>query len=991
MKKNSLNKSVERKSNKPKKTSLPSHKQDLIIVGIGASAGGLEALRLFFDYTPSDTGLAFVIVQHLEPTRKSLLAELLGGHTKMNVSEVSDGMVVKPNCVFIIPPNKDLNILDGKLQLIEPKKFRTNKKTIDSFFSSLAEDQKDKAIGIVLSGTGVDGTAGLKEIKAGGGMTIAQEPDSAQFQSMPNSAITAKASDYILTPEKMPAEIIKYINKINGISTLTDDVSNITLSDNFNKIFLMIRHQTGYDFSNYKTNTIIRRITKRLALNKISTLESYIDFLENNPIEIEKLYQDFLIGVTSFFRDTDVFNSIEKKVIPYLLKNCLEKQEIRVWVCGCSTGEEAYSLAILFREALEKNKQYIKVVIFASDIDKEAISIARNGLYAVSNMVNVGAERLARHFIRSGNEFQLKKEIREMVVFAHHNVIKDPPFSKIDLITCRNLLIYMNSELQKKVIPLFHYSLNKEGILLLGTSESINEFSNLFSGFDSKIKIYKKKSDDIFKKYSTKFELSDEWKNPMLPSTILSTGVRNKINMSSLIEKNLLDNYASPAVIIDKSNKVLYSFGNIGPYTKLSSGEANLNIIEMTIKGLKSNLEASIQKVRMLKSELMTTPINVKVDDHFQLISLIVKPILTKNVDLGALMIVFETVENTVKVDKKKSVIKSKNSKSNINDVEKELKITREHLQIAINELEILNNDLQTNNEEYQSSIEELQSSNEELETSREELHSLSEELITVNSELSGKIDQLSKANDDLNNRLSSIEVATIFLDKDLNIKRFTPEATKIFNLIASDIDRPVTHLTSNIVYKSLADDVKLALKTLAVKAHDIQAIDGNWYHMRILPYRTSNNIIEGVLVTFVDITDKKNTEEVLKKTNEHLDMILENLPTVPYTCVFDSEIKITFVGKSSEKVMGFLPEQIIKKSSFWFDKIHPLDKKKIKNAFETISKKGSSDLPFKWKCHDGKYKQFVNSIRYFAPDNGRSAYIVGIWKEIMEEKKLRK
>jgi two-component system CheB/CheR fusion protein len=487
VKKNSLKKSVVKKDSKTKKTSLPIHKQNLFIVGIGASAGGLEALKLFFDHAPNDSGMAFVIVQHLDPTHKSLLAELIGEHTKMKVSEVSDGTVVKSNCVYIIPPNKDLNILHGKLQLTAPKESRAKRKTIDSFFRSLAEDQKEKAIGIVLSGTGAEGTLGLKEIKAGGGITIVQEPTSAQFDGMPKNAIAAKVPDYILTPEKMPAELLKYIKKINGVTTLTEDVSNVSLLDNLKKIFMIIRNQTGYDFSNYKTNTIVRRITKRLALNKINTLESYIDFLQNNPIEIEKLYQDFLIGVTSFFRDTDVFNSIEKKVIPHLLKSCFEKQELRVWVCGCSTGEEAYSLAILFREALEKNKQYIKVVIFASDIDKEAISVARNGIYSEGILANVSTERITRHFIRIENAYQLKKEIREMVVFAHHNVIKDPPFSKIDLITCRNLLIYMNSELQKKIIPLFHYSLNNEGILLLGTSESIGEYSNLFSGFDSMI------------------------------------------------------------------------------------------------------------------------------------------------------------------------------------------------------------------------------------------------------------------------------------------------------------------------------------------------------------------------------------------------------------------------------------------------------------------------------------------------------------------------
>jgi two-component system CheB/CheR fusion protein len=578
-----------------------------------------------------------------------------------------------------------------------------------------------------------------------------------------------------------------------------------------------------------------------------------------------------------------------------------------------------------------------------------------------------------------------------MVVFAHHNVIKDPPFSKMDLITCRNLLIYMNGELQKKIIPLFHYSLNNEGILLLGTSESIGEFGNLFSAFDPKIKIYKKKADTILRKHNKSFELPYIKHSPILPTSILTNEVRKKINVSTLTEKILLDNYAPPAVIIDKNNNALYFFGNTGQYLEPPTGEASLNIIEMTKRGLRLDLEAAIQKAKALKSEVRTQPIDAKVKDHFQTVTLVVKPVLTKEVDLGALMIIFEPADKTSQINSEKNFEKTGNKKSNICEIEKELKITREHLQAAISELETSNEDLQTTNEEYQSSNEELQSTNEELETSREELQSVNEELITVNSELSGKIEQLSQANDDLNNLLSSIEVATIFLDKDLNIKRYTPEATKIFNLIASDIDRPVTHLSSNIMYKSLADDVKLALKTLAVKTVDLQAIDGTWYHMRILPYRTAENIIEGVLVTFVDITEQKNTEEVLKKTNEHLNMILENLPAVPYTCEVNADMKISFVGKSCEKVMGFLPEQFIKKSSFWIDRIHPLDKKKILNAYTSIVKKGSFDLPYKWKCHDGKYKSFINYIRYVAPENGRSAYIVGVWQEITENKKLLK
>jgi two-component system CheB/CheR fusion protein len=965
--------------------------KDFYIVGLGASAGGLEALSVFFDNIPIDSGMAFIVIQHLDPTHKSMLADLLSDHTKMKVKEASHGEIVKPNFVYIIPPNKDLGILKGALQLIKPNEVRTKRKAIDSFFKALAHDQKEKSIGIILSGTGNDGTLGLAEIKSKGGISLVEDPKKSQFPGMPQSAIAAKVTDYILAPEKMPAQLLKYVKTVNSKHVKIQPELQAPSESQLKIIFLMIRKQTGYDFSNYKTNTIIRRIVKRKALNQIDSIDDYISFLQNHPTEIEKLYQDFFIGVTSFFRDKEVFNSIEKKVIPYLLKNCIVKQEIRIWVCGCSTGEEAYSLAILFKEALEKNKQYVKVIIFASDIDKEAISFARNGMYTDTILEHISPDRVKRHFINRENRFQLKKEIREMVVFAHHNVIKDPPFSKMDLITCRNLLIYINSDLQKRIIPLFHYSLNNDGILLLGTSESLGDSSNLFTAYDSKSKIYKKKSEISMRKPKLEYELDNITHSPNIPAAMIATITKKKINVSSLTEKILLDNYAPPSVIIDKNNNALYFSGNTGLYLEPPSGEASLNILEMAKKGLKPKLEASIQEARTIKSEVNTYGVEIKVNDHFQTINLVVKPVLTKETDLGAMMIIFEPNDKIRKVNSEESLSLSGKTNPKISGLEKELKITREHLQTAINELETSNEDLQTTNEEYQSSNEELQSTNEELETSREELQSVNEELITVNTELSGKIEQLSQANDDLNNLLSSIEVATVFLDRNLNIKRFTPAATKIFNLIPTDIDRPVTHLSSNIVYKALADDVKNALKTLAIKTADVQANDGTWYHMRILPYRTAENIIEGVLVTFVDITEQKSTAEKLKNTNEHLHMILENLPAVPFTCSADSSHKISFVGKSCEKVMGFLPEQLMSKSSFWFNRIHPADKKKLLAAFSTIAKKRICDLAFRWKCADGKYKHFVNHIRYANSESTKPPYIVGVWQEIIENGKIVK
>ena len=833
-------------------------------------------------------------------------------------------------------------------------------------------------------GTGTEGALGLKEIKAEGGMTIVQEPSSAKFDGMPLAAIISKTADNILTPKIMPAVLLKYVQKrAKGIMGTEPELTASFLSQ-LKKVFLLIRNKTGYDFSNYKMNTIARRIMKRTALNQIDSIDDYIVFLQSNPNEIELLYKEFLIGVTSFFRDKNVFDSLEKNVIPHLLEKCAEKQELRVWVCGCSTGEEAYSIAILCKEALEKNKQYIKVVIFASDIDKEAVEFARRGIYSESIVGDVSPERLARYFIRKENSYVLKKEIREMVVLAHHNVIKDPPFSKMDLITCRNLLIYLNSDLQKKVIPVFHYSLNKEGVLLLGTSESIGDFNNLFSDFDQKNKIFLRKQNSIGRKPNSDYELPLVQNKAAFSSNKPSSEISKKINISGLTEKILLDNYAPPSVIIDKNNDALFFSGNTGQFLEPPMGEARLNIIDMAKKGLRHELSTAINKSRSIKAEVQINAVEIKVNSHFENINLIVKPVITKESDLGVMMVVFEPTKSRAKNSKTQSGVRN----LKVGDLEKELKITREHLQTAINELESSNEDLQSTNEEYQSSNEELQSTNEELETSREELQSVNEEMITVNSELQDKITQLSDANDDLNNLLRSIEVATVFLDRNLKIKRFTPAATKIFNIIASDIDRPVTHLSSNLVYKTFDEDVKSVLKTLAVKSADVQASDGSWYHMRIMPYRSAENIIEGVLVTFVDISDQKFVEERLKKTNEHLNLIMENLPAIPFTCVAENKILITFVGKSCEKVTGFLPEQFTSKPTFWSNRIHPDDKKKVLLTFSAVIKKGSLDQPFRWKCSDGKYKHFVNYVRFAKSEGGRPSYIVGVWQEVINKRK---
>ena len=956
------------------KSASNKHKQAFFVVGIGASAGGLEALKIFFDHAAPDSGMAFVIVQHLDPTHKSLLAELLSSHTKMVVKEISDGLIIERDCVYVIPPGKGLILSNKTLILNELPGDQIKKRPIDSFFCSLADQMKRNAVGIILSGTGTEGALGLKEIKEAGGMTIVQDPETAQFDGMPRSAIAAKVADYILSPEKMPEQLAVHIKKRGNSNYLGATSESVVMPGNqLSEIFRVIRNQTGYDFSNYKTNTISRRINKRKGLSQLDKVEDYVSFLERNPDEVTKLYKDFLIGVTSFFRDGEAFKSFEKRAIPHLLERCRDKQEFRGWVCGCSTGEEAYSIAILLKEALEKKKQYLKVTIFASDIDDDAIGIARSGIYNESALADVSPERLSRYFMKTRNGYQLKKEIREMVVFAHHNLVKDPPFSKIDLITCRNLLIYIKGELQKKIIPMFHYSLSNDGVLLLGTSESIGEHGDLFAAIDEKNKVFKKKNVSV-RKHHPLFELPFIERKLSLKEQVPSPSAIQSVTGNS--GKNAPEQFPPASVIIDKNNDALYFSGNTGIYFAPPSGVAKWNILEMAKKGLRSALENAIKKARKNKTEVKKQGIEIMGNDGSRAVNLSVKPLHTKEYDSGTLMIIFESAEG------EKTTRNSENQKLKNSDLENELKITRVDLQTAINELEISNEDLQSANEE-------LQSTNEELETSREELQSVNEELITVNVELNGKIDQLSQANNDLNNLLRSIEVATVYLDRDLKVKRFTPAATKIFNLIPSDIDRPLTQLSINLNYMTLADDVTHALKTLEAKAMEVSAIDGSWYYMRIIPYRTSENIIEGVLITLVDITNQKMVEQSLTKTNHHLNLVMENLSVVPYTCTIGPDLKFKFIGKSCEKVTGFLPDQFTGNASFWTSRIHKDDKKKMLKAFSDVSKKGDDDQLFRWKCSDGKYKQFVNYMRTVAAEKGDGILVIGVWQEIKRNKLL--
>ncbi len=860
---------------------LPAHA--FPIVGIGASAGGLAAFEAFFSGMPAgaEPGMAFVLVQHLAPDHKSILAELVQRYTRMRVFEVEDGVAVAPNCVYIIPPARDLAFLNGTLQLLEPEAPRGQRLPIDFFFRSLAADLHERAIGIVLSGTGSDGTFGVRAIKGEGGMVMAQDPDSTEFDGMPRSAIATGMVDFELPPAEMPARLIAYAKHAYGtLPRLVADPARKTESA-LNKIFLLLRAQTGHDFSLYKPSTVNRRIERRLAVNEIVSLESYVKYLQQTPLEVQALFRDMLIGVTNFFRDAEAFAALEAQAISAIFAAKPPGAAIRIWVPGCATGEEAYSIAILLAEQMEAARQNRPVQLFATDIDAQAIAIGRAGIYPASIAADMSRGRLARFFSpEPGGAYRIHKSLRDMLIFSEQDVIRDPPFSRLDLISCRNLLIYFGAELQKKLIPLFHYALNPGGMLFLGTSENVGEFAVLFAALNPKAKLYQRKDDAQAEQRAA----LGQFLPPLmgLPRAAGKPASPAKTPLRELTEQALLQQLAPAGALINAQGDILYLHGRTGLYLEPAAGEAGINnILKMAREGLRPGLDIALHQAAATKNVVRTPGLRVKTNSHHTLVNLSIRPLA-----IGAGMppepplylVILEEAPDADPASAQPLAGVAVNAEAGaeaaarIVALTQELRARDEYLQGTREELESSTEELRSTNEEMQSVNEELQSTNEELETSKEELQSLNEELATVNTELLTKVADLSRANDDMNNLLQGTGIATIFADRQLRILRFTPTATQILNLIQGDIGRPVAHVVSKLAgYARLQQDAQAVLDTLLPVDTEVRTEEGKCYAMHIGPYRTLNNVIGGVVLTFVDITETERVREALRLANEQM------------------------------------------------------------------------------------------------------------------------
>jgi len=896
----------------------------LKVVGIGASAGGLEALQVFFQNMPVDTGLSFVIVQHLSPDYKSLMDELLARFTQLAIYVVEDGQKVEADSIYLIPPRKNMTIYNNTLYLSDQEKKPYINLPIDMFFASLAEDAGKNAIGIILSGTGSDGTRGIKAIKEVGGMVMVQDSRSAKFDGMPNSSISTGLVDFVLSAEEMPKRLIDYLKhpliSKNKKATETDN----SFQQKVSKVLKIVKDGTGMDFSYYKPNTINRRIEKRISINQNNNIEEYLNFISQSVKEPKILSKELLISVTSFFRDKEAFEIIENTVIPSIFESNNGDDQIRIWTAACATGEEAYSLAILFHKYATEHNLNKNIKIFATDIDKEAIEFAGSGIYSESIISDVPPKILETYFKRYEDKYQVTETIRKMVIFAKHDIVKDPPFSKIDLIVCRNLFIYLNNQVQTQLLYRFYFALKPDGFLFMGNSESIGELYIGFEPISTKWKIYKYKK-------GVKPIIQNKLIVPQIPNIepykkdiVLQYKPHGKKSLTALYDK-IFASFLPPSVILDENYDIVHIINDINKYLKLPTGKLSLNILKMLPKDIAVSVSSLLRKAIKEKKKIVYENVRIKTEKGEKYINLISEYITDEVNHLDYYILSFEEGREIKKLDATSEKINvNEQYQERIIELEKELQYNKESLQATVEELE-------TSNEELQSSNEELIASNEELQSTNEELQSVNEELYTVNYEHQNKIEELTQLYSDIDNLLKNTKIGTLYLDRKLIIRKVTPLVTQITNIMETDIGRPIKHIAIGDIYRNFQKDLEDVVQTLQRKETEIRDKEGNWYLMKILPYRTAENAVEGIIITLTDINEIKKAEVELKEERDLLKRVLESSPLG--ATIVDKNGNITYANKKAEEIFGISQEQIRKRqfnASEW--EITGTDHKSIKN-----------------------------------------------------------
>ena len=838
------------------------------IVGLGASAGGLDPLEQFLAQVTAASGMAYLVVQHMDPNHKTLLVELLQRTTGMPVHEARDAERIQPNCVYVIPPDAELTVLAGTLRLAKPAAPRGQRLPIDVLFGSLARELGERAIGVVLSGMGSDGTLGLQAIKTQGGLTLAQQPESAQFDSMPRSAIAAGCVDIIALPADLPQRIHSVaLIQPAAEQPLTGGPEDDTAS--LETILALLHERTRHDLALYKSNTLVRRIARRTAVHGLASMAAYAQFLRANAQELDLLFKEMLIGVTSFFRDPAVWQDLEQKVLPTLLERHqagASAGPLRAWVVGCSTGEEAYSLAIAFIEAVDTLPATAQpeLKIFATDLNADAIAAARSGKFAATIARDLTPQRLARFFTARPDGYLIDKRVRNMVLFAQHDVIVEPPFTRLDILSCRNLMIYFGSTLQKRLLPLFYYSLRAGGVLLLGSSETVGRAQSMFHPLDPKSRLYWR-SDDMLAGADGNAVIFPTHRRPPTRSASQETPLAHPntppANLQALADQLLLQSFAPAAVLVNHSGDIVYINGRTGRYLEPAAGKANWNIHVMARPSIRAQLAVALRTALLDKKTVELRALRLD-DDAVGAIDITVHAVAQPRSLEGMAMIVFRDVPAAPSRGGRRTKLPGAVDPG----VTEELLRSREEINALRHEMRASQEELQAANEELQSTNEELQSANEELMTSKEEAQSMNEELQTINAELQTKLDDLALAQSDMQNLLNSTDIATLFLDNQLNVRRYTEQIARVVQLRESDIGRPLSELATTLQYPELHTDVKETLRTLAFSEKQIATSDGRWFTVRIMPYRTLANVIKGVVITFVDITAAKALEARLRE-----------------------------------------------------------------------------------------------------------------------------
>jgi two-component system CheB/CheR fusion protein len=929
------------------------------IVGIGSSAGGLEALEQFLRHVPEHSGMAFVIIQHLDPGDRGAFVELLRRSTGMPVEQAHDGQKVEADHVYVIPPAKDISLLHGVLHVMPQGSPRGLNLPVDRFFRSLAEDRQERAIAVVLSGMGTDGTLGLRAIKEKGGATFVQALTSAKFDGMPRSALDAGLADVVAPAGELPPRILAFHR--HAVYSAHPEVS---LEDRqqsaLAKVFILLRAQSGNDFSLYKRSTVYRRIERRMGLHQIDKLANYVRFLRENPKEVELLFKELLIGVTSFFRDPPAWDHLKARVLPELLAAHPHGGTIRAWVPGCSTGEEAYSLAIAIKEAMEERKEVtnLTIQVFATDLDREAIEKARLGSYPANIAADVSPERLRRFFVQDEQGYRVNKEIREAVVFATQNIVADPPFTKLDLLSCRNLLIYLSPEVQKKLITLFHYALAPGGVLFLGSAETVGSFGSFFAPLDGKTRLYRRLDDAVS-------QAPLEMLSSVTPRVAASAGDEHaseshaaeqagRGNLQILADRVIVQRFAPTAVLASEKGDILYTSGRTGRYLEPAVGRASMNVFAMAREGLRYELSAAFAAALREDRPIVVHGVKVGTNGGTQVIDLTVQKLLHPHALRGTVMMVFSDLPSPPHAEVPAG--RRATTSTRVAELAAEVQRSHEELQSTREEMQTSQEELKSMNEELQSTNEELQSTNEELTTSKEEMQSMNEELQTVNHELQSKVEELSRSNNDMKNLLNSTEIATLFLDGELLVRRFTASTSKLIKLIPGDTGRPITDIASVLQYPELAEDTREVLRTLVYCERQVSARDGRWFRVRILPYRTIDNVIDGVVITFSDVTETKSLEEKLRVEGAELRQMADALPALVWRCRADGACD--YLSRSWVEFTGIAESEHF--GHGWLEQVHPDDRGRVREAWRKAVRSGTPlEAELRLRDRDGAFRWF--------------------------------